>query len=357
MTDLEDRLRRDLTTVAERVRPEDIRGPRPLPPRRVPRAARWLAPAGAVSRHRAVVALSSSSLPPGTASDDHQPERTTSPLAPTTRQRPACRGSTSWSTTPFVRLEDPYDRRGTRFGDRQDTGEGAGADAVLAAAAPTAPGSARRLTIAPIVITEMGGSAPTAAGRFFLRPAGRRRSLGHRAATAHQLAEGTVGRLRGHLPRRHPARDRREQDCCGRVPLLRRPRDHDRDRRGADVDDHGQRRAVPAVVGRELARRVRVAEQQQDAGPARCAPRYRLLDVSGNGGDLLSGPIIATPRPVATGAMPDRAFHRRTAAGSVTIDDTSTPDGPRNPIPWSAKVGRARTRGPASCCACSPPRR
>ena len=62
MTDLEDRLRRDLTTLAERVQPQNIRGPQPLAsrPPRGPRAAQR-----ALAGHGRYTALAgSSSWPP-----------------------------------------------------------------------------------------------------------------------------------------------------------------------------------------------------------------------------------------------------------------------------------------------------
>jgi hypothetical protein len=74
--------------------------------------------------------------------------------------------------------------------------------------------------------------------------------------------------------------------------------------------------------------RVAFEWQSSSKRPARpLRTGYRLLDVSGKGGDLLSGPIVATPRPVATGAMPAALF---TADGSreITSTFTSTPDGP-----------------------------
>jgi hypothetical protein len=56
MTQLEDRLRRDLSRVAERARPETIRGPRQAAVRTRPRSVRWLAPAASVVAVVAVVA-------------------------------------------------------------------------------------------------------------------------------------------------------------------------------------------------------------------------------------------------------------------------------------------------------------
>jgi hypothetical protein len=56
MTQLEDRLRRDLTRVAERARPETIRGPRQAAVRTRSGIVRWLAPAASVVAVLAVVA-------------------------------------------------------------------------------------------------------------------------------------------------------------------------------------------------------------------------------------------------------------------------------------------------------------
>jgi hypothetical protein len=56
MTQLEDRLRRDLSKFAERARTETIRGPRQTPVRSMSRRMRWLAPAASVVAVMAVVA-------------------------------------------------------------------------------------------------------------------------------------------------------------------------------------------------------------------------------------------------------------------------------------------------------------
>ena len=49
MTDLEERLRRDLHQISQRVGPESIRPLREPPARRRSRAVRWLAPVAAVA--------------------------------------------------------------------------------------------------------------------------------------------------------------------------------------------------------------------------------------------------------------------------------------------------------------------
>ena len=56
MTDLEERLRRDLKELSQRVGPGSVRPLRDPPARRRARAVRWLAPAAAVAAVLGVVA-------------------------------------------------------------------------------------------------------------------------------------------------------------------------------------------------------------------------------------------------------------------------------------------------------------
>ena len=186
-TDLEERLRRDLTTFAGRATADEY--PRPAA------AARPGAPAGAAETgagwHRPArrsplpAVIAAAALIAGADHSVHR--RATGPVASATAPEPGMPRfyvvvlhTRSWGQ------KIPTIAAVHRLGDRQDAREGAGADAVFeGGGAGTAPGSARRLTTAPMSSPSRaapGGGGGSQAKFYLLRVAASGRS-----ATVKQL--------------------------------------------------------------------------------------------------------------------------------------------------------------------------
>lgn len=326
MTDLEDRLRRDLTTLAERAQPQDIRGPQPLPRRRGPRAARWLAPAGAVV---AVVVVATIGLlaatghgfrvgPAATVSS------TTSPLAPISAPAPGLPKFYVVVYNTFV---------GSKIPTIAAVHDSVTGKTLTRVQVPTlysnggadGPGISAAADNRTYVITEIGDGANRNVWFFLVRVAANGRS-----ATVRKLPIAWPKTLSADVAAISPDGTRlavAEQDCG-------RSRCQYTGVRVITIATGAVRtwttRANGAPFQVSWAGNSRIAFEWQSSSKRPTRPlrtAYRLLDVSGAGGDLLSGPIVATPRPVATGAVPAALF---TADGSreITSTFTSRADGP-----------------------------
>jgi hypothetical protein len=327
MTDLEDRLRRDLTTLAERVQPQDIRGPQPLPRRRGRRAARWLAPVGAAV---AVVVVATIGVLAGTG---HVPRfglatavtTTTSPLAPTTAPAPgmpkfyaviyntfvgskiptvvAVRDSATGKTLTKVQVPTLYSNGG--------------------ADGPRISAAADDRTY---VITELGDGTNPSVWFFLLRV-----SADGRSATVRKLPITWPAGLSPDFEGAALSPDGNRLAIA--VQACSRNSCHSSGVRVITIATGAVRTWTTTANGAPFqvtwAGNSRIAFEWQSSSkrPARqLRTAYRLLDVSGKSGDLLSGPVVATPRPVLTGSMPTALF---TADGSreITTTFTSKPDG------------------------------
>jgi hypothetical protein len=322
MTDLEDRLRRDLTTFAGRVTADNIRGPRPPSrPRPAPRARRWLAPAGAAIAVIGVITAAAL-----IAGADHRVHiGATGPVASATSPEPgmprffvvvyntfvgekiptiaAVHDSATGKTLAKVQVPTLY--------------SGGGADG---------PGISAAADDRTFVITQQGGSgAGGSLAKFYLL----RVAANGRSATVKQLPISWPRSLSSDVAQISPDGTRLAiavQDCYQKGCYYSGVR-------VITIATGAVRTWTTAANGAPFqvswAGNSRVAfEWQSDSKtpPAPLRTAYRLLDVSGKGGNLLSGPIIATPEPVATGAMPAALV---TADGSrvITTEVTSTPDG------------------------------
>ena len=322
MTDLEDRLRRDLATFAGRATADNIRGPQAVGRLHVVRrgggrrARRWLAPAGAA------VAVAAVALGATYFASSHG-TTTTSPTAPATAPHPGLprfyvalvqnpsgakdattaevRNSVTGTTLTKVRLPTLYGHDGSSTG----------------------PGISAAADDRTYLITETNGSA-----RFYLL----RVAADGRSATVaklpiswpHSLSPDFAATLSPDGTRL--AID--VQACGGRSC-------HYSGVRVITLATGATRMWTTQADGAPFqlswAGNSRVAfEWQSGAKTPPFAQRtgYRLLTVTGHGADLLSGPYIASPPITSTGSMPAALV---TADGSrvITTMITAHRDGPR----------------------------
>lgn len=320
MTDLEDRLRRDLTSVAERVRPEDIRGPQPLR-RRAFRSARWLAPAGAVIAVLGVAAAAAL-----IARADHSVHiGTTGPLASAATPEPGMPRFYVVVYNTFVGQKIPT------IAAVHDSATG---KTLAKVQVPTlysqggadGPGISAAADDRTFVITQQGGSgAGGSQAKFYLL----RVAANGRSATVKQLPISWPRSLSTDVAQISPDGTRLAidvQDCYKKGCYYSGVRI-------ITVATGAVRTWTTTASGAPFqlswAGNSHVAFEWQSNSktpPAAQRTAYRLLDVSHTGADLLSAPVIATPRPVSTGAMPTALV---TADGRrvITTEVTSTPAG------------------------------
>lgn len=322
MTDFEDRLRHDLAVFAGQVRPEAIRGPRlPLSPQEAPRSRRWLAPAGAAV---AVVAVIATALV--IAAADHGARiGTASPVASAKAPAPGLPRFYVAVYNTFVGKKIPtvavvHDSvTGATLAKVQvpTLYSGGGADG------PGISGAADDRTY---VVTQLGGSGPDHnLARFYrLRVAANGRS-----ATVQKLPISWPPTLAPDVAMISPDGTRlavTEQACYNggcyytgvRIITI-----------ATGAVRTWTTRANGAPFQLSWAGNSMVAFEWQSSSktpPPGQRTAYRLLDVTGTGGDLLSGPPIATPPPAATGAMP-AALVTPDGLRVITSTITSTPDG------------------------------
>jgi hypothetical protein len=322
MTDVEDRLRRDLTTFAERVTAGNIRGPQPPSGQRPARRAwRWLAPAGAAMAVAGVITAAGLIAAAG-----HRVHiGATGPVAPASAPAPgmprfyvvvyntfagekiptiaAVHDSATGKTLAKVQVPTLY--------------SGGGADG---------PGISAAADDRTYVVTQQGGSgAGGSLAKFYLL----RVAANGRSATVKQLPISWPRSLSPDVAHISPDGTRLAiavQDCYQKGCYYSGVR-------VITIATGAVRTWTTTANGAPFqlswAGNSQVAFEWQSSSktpPAPLRTAYRLLDVRGRGGNLLSGPIIATPKPVATGAMPAALV---TADGSrvVTTEVTSTPDG------------------------------
>ena len=331
MTELEDRLRRDLATFAERVQPENIRGPQPLADRRSAsgprRSARWLAPVGAAV---AVVVVATIGVLAGTG---HAPwvgpgtavSSTTSPLVPAGAPEPSMPKFYVVIYNTFV---------GSKIPTVVAVHDSATGKTLTKVQVPTlySNGGADgpRITAAAddrtYVITELGDGAISRVWFFLVRVS----ADGH-SATVRKLPITWPSGLSPDSDGATLSPDGTRlaiavQDCS-------RKGCHYSGARVITIATGAVRMWTTTANGAPFqltwAGNSRIAFEWQSSSKRPARPlrnAYRLLDVSGKGGDLLSGPTVATPRPVATGAVPAAFFNAD--GGEITSTFTSTPDGP-----------------------------
>jgi hypothetical protein len=324
MTDLEDRLRRDLTALADRAQLASLRGPQPHPVRRSHRAVRWLAPAGAVAAVTVVAAVvvlaaTGHTLSIGSGS---AVSTTTRPQAPASAPAP---GMPRFYVVVY----------NTFVGEKIPT---------IAAIHDSATG--KTLAKVPVPTLYSGGGA-NAAGisaaandrTYLITETGNNDAIRfYRLQVAANGRSATVNRLAINWP-------------PGLSPDFAAALSPDGTRLAVAVQVchrsgcvYSGIRVITLATGAVRSwtttangaafqaswagnSRVSFEWQSSSKHPARALrTSYRLLEVSGNGGNLLSGPIVATPRAELSGAMPAALF---TADGSreITSTFTSTPDG------------------------------
>ncbi len=322
MTDLEDRLRRDLTTFAGRATAENIRGPRPpASTRRAPRARRWLAPAGAAIAVTVVIAAAAL-----IAGADHSVHiGATGPVASATTPEPGLPQFYVVVYNTFV---------GQKIPTVAAVHDSATGKTLAKVQVPTlysqggaaGPGISAAADDRTYVITQQGGSGPdhNQAEFYLLRVAANGRS-----ATVRRLPVDWPPSLAPDVAAISPDGTRlaiTEQACYNKGCYYTGVR-------VITIATGAVRTWTTTANGAPFqlswAGNSHVAfEWQSDSKtpPAALRTAYRLLDVSGKGGNLLSGPFIATPKPVSTGAMPTALV---TPDGSrvITTAVTSIPDG------------------------------
>jgi hypothetical protein len=315
MTDLEDRLRRDLTMLAERVQPADTTGPRPLPARRAPRAARWLAPAGAVVAI-AVVALIVVFVTTGPGTT------TTSPIAAKTAPAPGL---------PRFYVALVQNPSGAKYATEAIVHASATGATLATVSMPTlyasdgsssGPGISAAADDRTYLITETNGSGPDHwLARFYLL---RVAADGH-SATVRKLP---VSWPRTLAPDQQAALSPDGTRIAIDVQGCYAGGCHYSGIRVITIATGAVRSWTTQVQGAPFqlswAGNSRVAFEWQSNSktpPPALRTGYRLLDVGGPAGDLLSGQVIATPPTTATGSMPTALV---TPDGSRVITTTTT---------------------------------
>jgi hypothetical protein len=331
MTQLEDRLRRDLRMVAERARPETIRGPRQGPVRTRSRSVRWLAPAASVVAVMAVVAGVSLAGAHGPGREPKLAFGPPTPAAPTSL--PA--GMPRY----YVTLFQSY--------------TGHGGIITVAVVHSSATGRVLTRVDVPTLATGGGVAGPSISGAaddrtFVITETG---GLGtdHNVAWFYLLrlaADGRSARLT-RLPISLPGTTETDGSVAlspdgtrlaiGEIPC---PQEH----------CYTGLRVVTLATGAVRTWTMRSAtwltfvSWAGDSTVAFLSGRqYRLLNVTGPGGDLLAARAIASPRP-PRGVLAEALV---TANGSMVIGTTVTdsPDGNRvtviaRIIEISARTGR-----------------
>lgn len=329
MTDLEDRLRRNLTALAELAQPDNIRGPQPigslLPARRAGQshgARRWLASIGAAVTVAAVALVA---MLIGTG---HHSSVTTYPTAPAGAPAPGM-------PRFYVVLEqNPSGARYATTAEVHDSATGAMLTKVRIQTLYSAGGASNGAGISAAaddrtyLITETGGSGPDHwLARFYLL----RVAADGRSATVKKLPISwppALAPAQGAAISPDGSRIAITVQGCGKGAC------HYSGVRVITIATGAVRtwmtRTPGAPFGSAWAGDDRVAFEWQSGSktpPPAQRTANRLLTVTGQGGDLLAGPIVATPTPVPTGAMPVALV---TPDGSrvITTSVTSKPDGP-----------------------------
>ncbi len=314
MTQLEDRLRRDLGKFADRARPDTIRGPRLVPVRRRSQTARWLAPAASVVAVMAVVAGVSLV---GAHNPGREPKLA---FAPPTPSAPA---SLPAGMPPYyVTLYQSYtDHRG-----------------IITVAVVHSSATGRALTRIDVPTLAIGGEVvgPTISGAnddrtFVITETG---GLGtdHNVAWFYLLRLAPDGRsarltkLPISLPGTTETGDVALSPDGTRLAIAEIPCQQDRCHTGLIIVTLANR-AVRTWTMRPATWLSFVSWAGDSTVAFLSGRQYRLLNVTGQGGNLLAARAIASP-PAPRGVLPEALV---TANGSMVIGSTVTniPDGNR----------------------------
>jgi hypothetical protein len=314
MTQLEDRLRRDLSNFAERARPEIIRGPQQTPVRTRSRSVRWLAPAASVVAVMAVVAGVSLAAAHGPGREPKLAFGPPTPAAPASL--PA--GMPRYYVTLYQSYTDH--------------------NGIVTVAAVHSSATGRTLTSVNVPTMAIGGEGvgPSISGaaddRTFVITETGGLSADHNVVRFYLLRLAADGRSASltRLPISLPG-----TTAIGSVALSP---DGTRLAIGEIPCPHGRcytgLRVVTLATGAARTWTMRPASWLSFvswAGDSTVAflsgRQYRLLDVTGQGGSLLAAQTIASPPP-PPGVLPEALV---TANGSTVIGTTVTniPDGNR----------------------------
>jgi hypothetical protein len=304
MTDLEDRLRRDLTTYAGRATAENIRGLQPASDphsarrARQSRARRWLAPTGAAVAV-AAIALAATLLVVVHGST------TTSPSAAVSAPHPGL------PRFYVAVVQNPSGAKYATTAVVHDSATGATLAKVpvqtlyAADGSSSGPGITAAADDRTYLLTETNGSGPDHwQARFYLL----RVAADGRSATVRKVP---ISWPRTLAPDQQAALSPDGTQLAMDVQACYVGGCHYSGVRVITIATGAVRSWTTHVQGAPFqlswAGNSRIAFEWQSSSktpPPSQRTGYRLLDVSGQGGDLLSGPAVATPATTATGSMP-----------------------------------------------------